>query len=134
MAAENILIVDDDKNMLEVLSLRLEAEGYKSAVSTGVNDALKKVGDELFDLALVDLKLAGKDGIELMQDLRRITPEMPVIILTAYGTIETAVEAMKQGAYSYLTKPFNRRELLLQIKNGLEKSSLSREVRRLRPW
>ncbi|MBU4101536.1 MAG: sigma-54 dependent transcriptional regulator [Proteobacteria bacterium] len=132
MAAENILIVDDDKNMLEVLSLRLEAEGYKVTAAAGAEDALKMAKDELLDLALVDLKLAGKDGIELMQDLRRITPEMPVIILTAYGTIETAVEAMKQGAYSYLTKPFNRRELLLQIKNGLEKSSLSREVRRLK--
>jgi len=132
MAAENILIVDDDKNMLEVLSLRLEAEGYKVTATAGAEDALKMAKDELLDLALVDLKLAGKDGIELMQDLRRITPEMPVIILTAYGTIETAVEAMKQGAYSYLTKPFNRRELLLQIKNGLEKSSLSREVRRLK--
>ena len=132
MAAENILIVDDDKNMLEVLRLRLEAEGYKITAAAGADDALKMAKDELFDLGLVDLKLVGKDGIELMQDLRRITPDMPVIILTAYGTIETAVEAMKQGAYSYLTKPFNRRELLLQIKNGLEKSSLSREVRRLK--
>lgn len=132
MATENILIVDDDRNMLEVLNLRLEAEGYKGTTTAGAEDALKMAKDELFDLALVDLKLAGKDGIELMQDLHRITPEMPVIILTAYGTIETAVEAMKRGAYSYLTKPFDRRELLLQIKNGLEKSSLSREVRRLK--
>jgi Response regulator containing CheY-like receiver, AAA-type ATPase, and DNA-binding domains len=130
---DNILIVDDDKNMLEVLKLRLEEEGYRSAVSTGVNDALKKVGDELFDLALVDLKLSGKEnGIDLMEKMYQAAPEMPVIILTAYGTIETAVEAMRQGAYSYLTKPFDRRELLLQIKNGLEKSRLSREVRRLK--
>ena len=130
---DNILIVDDDKNMLEVLKLRLEEEGYKSAVSTGVNDALKKVGDELFDLALVDLKLSGKEnGIELMEKMHQAAPEMPVIILTAYGTIETAVEAMRQGAYSYLTKPFDRLELLLQIKNGLEKSRLSREIRRLK--
>jgi two-component system response regulator GlrR len=130
---DNILIVDDDKNMLEVLKLRLEEEGYKSAVSTGVNDALKKVGDELFDLALVDLKLAGKEnGIDLMEKMHQAAPEMPVIILTAYGTIETAVEAMRQGAYSYLTKPFDRLELLLQIKNGLEKSRLSREIRRLK--
>ena len=130
---DNILIVDDDKNMLEVLKFRLEEEGYRIATTTGAHDALKRVENELFDLAVVDLKLSGKeDGIELMRDLRRIAPEMPVIILTAYGTIETAVEAMKQGAYSYLTKPFDRRELLLQIKNGLEKSSLSREVRRLK--
>jgi len=132
MVDENILIVDDDKNMLEVLSLRLEAEGYKVTTKTEAKDALRMAKDELFDLALVDLKLAKKDGIELMRDLHRITPEVPVIILTAYGTIETAVEAMKRGAYSYLTKPFDRRELLLQIKNGLEKSKLSREIRRLK--
>jgi len=132
MATENILIVDDDKNMLEVLSLRLETEGYKIAATAGAKDALRMAKDELFDLALVDLKLDGEDGIELMRDLRRISPEMPVIILTAYGTIETAVEAMKRGAYSYITKPFDRRELLHQIKNGLERSSLSREVRRLK--
>jgi len=132
MATENILIVDDDKNMLEVLGLRLEAEGYKVAATARAEDALKMAKDELFDLALVDLKLKEEDGIELMGHLHRISPEMPVIILTAYGTIETAVEAMKEGAYSYLTKPFDRRALLLQIKNGLEKSRLSREVRRLK--
>lgn len=133
MAAESILIVDDDKNMLEVLSLRLEAEGYTVTATAGAQDALKMVEDALFDLALVDLKLAGSDnGIDLMEKLHQVAPEMPVIILTAYGTIDTAVDAMKRGAYSYLTKPFNRRELLLQIKNGLEKSSLSREVRRLK--
>ncbi|MDY6971964.1 MAG: sigma-54 dependent transcriptional regulator [Thermodesulfobacteriota bacterium] len=130
---DNILIVDDDKNMLEVLKFRLEEEGYRIATTGGAHDAIEMVENELFDLAVVDLKLSRKeDGIELMRDLRLIAPEMPVIILTAYGTIETAVEAMKQGAYSYLTKPFDRRELLLQIKNGLEKSSLSREVRRLK--
>ncbi|MFO7600304.1 MAG: response regulator, partial [Candidatus Desulfacyla sp.] len=133
MAKENILIVDDDKNMLEVLSLRLEAEGYTVTATAGAQDALKRAENRLSDLALVDLKLAGtENGIDLMEKMHLVAPEMPVIILTAYGTIDTAVEAMKRGAYSYLTKPFNRRELLLQIKNGLEKSSLSREVRRLK--
>ncbi len=132
MAGEHILIVDDDKNMLEVLRFRLESEGYKVTSTNMAKDALTMAKDELFDLALVDLKIDRNDGIELMQQLHRLSPEMPVIILTAYGTIETAVDAMKHGAYSYLTKPFDRRELCLQIKNGLEKSSLSREIRRLR--
>jgi DNA-binding NtrC family response regulator len=124
MATENILIVDDDKNMRELLSLRLETEGYKATAIAGAEDELKMTEDELFDLALIDLKLTGKEnGIDLMERMHRVAPEMPVIILTAYGTIDTAVEAMKRGAYSYLTKPFNRRELLLQIKNGLEKRS-----------
>ncbi len=133
MAAENILIVDDDKNMREVLNLKLEAEGYQVSSTGKAEDAVAMVERGVFDLALVDLKLAGKQtGIDLMERMHQIAPEMAVIILTAYGTIDTAVEAMKRGAYSYLTKPFNRQELLLQIKNGLEKSSLFREVRRLK--
>jgi two-component system response regulator GlrR len=132
MADENILIVDDDNNMLEVLRLRIAAEGYKVVISTNANDAISAAKNNMFDLALVDLRIAEENGIELMKNIGRISPEVPVIILTAYGTIETAVEAMKQGAYSYLAKPFDHRELILQIKNGLEKSSLSREVRRLK--
>lgn len=132
MRNENILIVDDDKNMLEVLRLRMESEGFEVSTSTSAEDALKMAKDRLFDLAIADLKLTGKGGIELMQGLHMLSPEIPVIILTAYGTIENAVEAMKLGAYSYLTKPFDNRELLLQIKNGLERSRLSREIRRLK--
>ena len=133
MTGEHILIVDDDKNMLEVLSIRLDAEGYQVTAATEAQEAFKLAKHEVFDLALIDLKLAGRtNGIDLMEKMHHVTPEMPVIILTAYGTIDTAVEAMKRGAYNYLTKPFNRRELLLQIKNGLEKSSLSREIRRLK--
>jgi two-component system, NtrC family, response regulator GlrR len=130
---ENLLIVDDDKNMLEVLRLRLEAEGYNVKAAAKGEDALKITKDELPDLALIDLMLSeNESGIELMERMHQIAPEVPVIILTAYGTIDTAVEAMKRGAYSYLTKPFDRRELILQIKNGLEKSTLSREIRRLK--
>lgn len=133
MVAENILIVDDDKNILVVLGLRLEAEGYKVLSAGNTDDALRMAKDEMFDLALIDLKLSeDENGIDLMEKMHLAAPEIPVIILTAYGTIDTAVEAMKRGAYSYLTKPFDRRELILQIKNGLEKSSLSREVRRLK--
>lgn len=129
---EKILIVDDDKNMLEVLRLRVEGESYKVTITSNDQDALSVARNEIFDLAIIDLKLAGSSGIDLMRSLHEASPEVPVIILTAHGTIKTAVEAMKHGAYSYLTKPFDSRELLLQIKNGLEKSSLSREIRRLK--
>ncbi|MDL1967695.1 MAG: sigma-54 dependent transcriptional regulator [Deltaproteobacteria bacterium] len=132
MADENILIVDDDNHMLDVLELSIAAEGYKIVTSTNVNDAISAAKNNMFDLALVDLRIAEESGIELMNNISRISPEVPVIILTAHGTIKTAVEAMKQGAYGYLVKPFDHRELILQIKNGLEKSSLSREVRRLK--
>jgi two-component system response regulator GlrR len=127
-----ILVVDDDKNILKVIKMRLEAEGFHVDAVEHVEKAVKMATQQVFDLALVDLKLVGKNGIEVMEDLHQINPEMPIIILTAYGTIKSAVEAMRKGAYSYLTKPFDYHELLLQINNSLEKSKLSKEVKRLR--
>ncbi|MGB5156865.1 sigma-54-dependent transcriptional regulator [Desulfobacterium sp. N47] len=129
---DKILIVDDDLNILRVLQMRLEAEGYATTSISDVQKAIEVTREEEFDLALVDLKLARKDGIELMGILHDIRPEMPVIILTAFGTIESTVNAMQKGAYSYITKPFDHRQLLLQIKNGIERTSLSKEVKRLK--
>jgi len=129
---EKILIVDDDVSVLKVLQMRLESEQYSVAAASGTREAKKRLEEETFDIALFDLRLAEGSGIDLMKSLRDIDPDLPVIILTAYGTIESAVEAMKEGAYSYLTKPFDYRELLVQIRNGIEKSRLSREVKRLR--
>jgi two-component system response regulator GlrR len=127
-----ILVVDDDRSILKVIKMRVEAEKYRVSTAIDALEALNEAKNDTFDLALVDLKLNGCDGIELMDDLHKINPEMPVIILTAHGTIKSAVEAMKKGAYSYITKPFEYHELLLQIKNCLEKSKLSREVKRLK--
>jgi two-component system response regulator GlrR len=127
-----ILVVDDDQNILNVINLRLEANNYSVATTLRAEAAVKIAKNKTFDLALVDFMLTGKNGIELMGELHQIDPEMPIIILTAYGTITDAVQAMKKGAYSYLTKPFDDQELLLQIKNGLEKRKLSNEVKRLR--
>lgn len=129
---DKILVLDDDQNLLNVIKMRLEACGYQVATAIQAETALEIAKEEGIDLALVDLKLAGKNGIEVMQELHQIDPEMPIIILTAYGTIKTAVEAMKRGAYSYLSKPYDYHDLLLQIKNGLERSRLSKEVLRLR--
>ena len=129
---DKILVLDDEKNLLKVIKMRLEANDYQVATALQAETAVEIAKKEEIDLALVDLKLAGKNGIEVMEELHQINPEMPIIILTAYGTIKSAVEAMKKGAYSYLTKPFDYRDLLLQIKNGLEKSRLSKEVLRLR--
>ncbi len=128
-----ILVVDDDQNILNVINLRLEANNYRVDTTLQAEAAVTIARSKVFDLALVDFKLASKkNGIELMGELHQIDPEMPIIILTAYGTITDAVQAMKKGAYSYLTKPFDDQELLLQIKNGLEKRKLSNEVKRLR--
>jgi two-component system response regulator GlrR len=129
---EKILIIDDDPSILKVIRMRLEAAGYLAIIAAEAQSALDLAKQEVLDLALVDLKLNGKDGIELMEELHQINPQMPVIILTAYGTIQSAVAAMKKGAFSYLTKPFNHQELLLQINNCLQRSRLTREVKNLK--
>lgn len=129
---EKILVVDDDPSILKVIKLRLEAEGYEVTTSLQAETALDLAKNEIFDFALVDLRLNGQSGIDLMEHLHRIHPDMPVIILTAYGTIKSAVTAMKRGAYSYLTKPFEYDELLLQTKNCLERRRLTQEVKNLK--
>jgi len=129
--SEKILIVDDDENLLEVLRMRLESAGYNVFTALREGDALDLIQKNDLSLSIIDLQLTERDGISLMEDIHRINPEIPVIILTAYGTIESAVDAMKRGAYSYLTKPFDPRELLMQIEKALEKRRLTSEVRRL---
>ena len=127
-----ILVVDDDRNILQVIKMRLASGGYQ-VVTTGIaEEALNLAAQEPFDLLVLDLKIDGQDGISLMEKIHQINPDVPVIILTAYGTIKSAVNAMKKGAYGYLTKPFEGHELLLQINNCLEKRRLSTEVKRLR--
>jgi len=127
-----ILVVDDDKNLLELVKMRLESSEYEVTTAPLEEDALEAVKSQVFDLAIVDLQLVHRDGISLMEELHLILPDMPIIILTAYGTIESAVEAMKKGAYSYLTKPFEPRDLLFQIERALENRRLSSEIQRLK--
>lgn len=128
----NILVVDDDKNIIKVIKMRLEAEGYEVSTAMDAETALKLAAETSADMALVDLKLGKSDGIELMESIHRVHPTLPIIILTAHGTIDSAVEAMKKGAFSYITKPFDYPDLLQDIKNCLEKTMLSKEVERLR--
>lgn len=132
MPPGKILVVDDDQNLLELLKMRLESTGYDVTPAFIEEDALKAVKGQVFDLSIVDLQLAHSDGISLMEQLHLILPGMPIIILTAYGTIESAVDAMKRGAYSYLTKPFDPQDLLLQIDRALETRRLTSEVQRLK--
>ncbi|MBW2143459.1 MAG: sigma-54-dependent Fis family transcriptional regulator [Deltaproteobacteria bacterium] len=129
---EKILVVDDDQNVLKVIKMRLEAREYQVATATEAKQSVEMAKKDVFDLALVDLKLGDGDGIRLMEGLQQINPEMPIIIFTAYGTIENAVEAMRKGAYGYLTKPFDYNDLLVEIKDCIDKSRLSKEVKSLR--
>ena len=132
MNKAKILIVDDDKNLLELMKMRLESARYEVSTALVEEDAIDKVGKQVFDIAIVDMQLIHMDGITLMEQLHLINPDMPVIILTAYGTIESAVRSMRKGAYSYLTKPFDAHELLLQIEKALEKRKLTSEINRLK--
>ncbi|MBI1864738.1 MAG: sigma-54-dependent Fis family transcriptional regulator [Nitrospirae bacterium] len=132
MPDEKILIVDDNENILEVIRMRLESVGYEVSTAANACDALGLVKGGPFDLVITDLKMTERNGIQLMEDVQLVNPEIPVIILTAHGSIENAVEAMKKGAYSYLTKPFNDNDLALHVKKALEKQSLTREIKRLR--
>ncbi len=126
-----LLIVDDDLNLLELLKMRMESEGHEVTATYREEDAMEAAKHQIFDLSIIDLQLAHGNGISLMQDLHLIQPDMPVIILTAYGSIESAVEAMRKGAFNYLTKPFEPDDLLLQVQRGLENRRLATEVKRL---
>jgi two-component system, NtrC family, response regulator GlrR len=132
MAQAKILLVDDDKNLIELVRMRLEASNYEVTPALREEEALDAVRTQMFDLSLVDLQLINQDGISLMEQLHLIIPEMPVIILTAYGSIESAVEAMKKGAHSYITKPFDPQDLLIQIERAIQNQRLSCEVQRLK--
>lgn len=132
MSSGKILVVDDNSNLLELIKMRLESANYEVTASLCEKDAVEAVSKEAFDLSIIDLKLVHKDGISLMEELHSVNPDMPVIILTAHGSIESAVEAMKRGAFNYLTKPFDPRELLLQIERALENRELTSEIKRLK--
>jgi two-component system response regulator GlrR len=132
MPSLKILAVDDDRNLLELIRIRLESADYEVTTALDEEKAKEASRDAAFDLAIIDLQLVRQDGISLMEELHHANPEMPVIILTAHGSIGSAVEAMRRGAYTYLTKPFDARELLLQIQRALENRRLSSEVNRLK--
>lgn len=134
MASGKILIVDDDRSLVEVLKVRVESAGYEVTTALKEDEALTAAKGQMFDLAILDLQLEGTDGITLMQKIHLVIPELPVIILTAHGSIESAVEAMKQGAYSYVTKPFNAQDLLLQVEKALENRVLKNEIQRLKSF
>ncbi|MGE5300328.1 MAG: sigma-54-dependent transcriptional regulator [Acidobacteriota bacterium] len=131
MSSGNILVVDDDSNLLELIKMRLESADYEVATSLNTNDAVGAVKRKAFDLSIIDLKLIHKNGISLMEEMHLINPYLPVIILTAHGSIETAVEAVKKGAFNYLTKPFNPQELLLQIKMAIEHRRSISKIKKL---
>ena len=125
----SLLIIDDEKDMLDGLKriLPYELDNTRIKVSSNPLQALKLVSRSSFDLILMDVRMPEMDGIELLEQVKKIHPGTTIIMMTAYGSIETAVQAIKMGAYDFITKPFDIPDLVRSIKKGLERSSLIRE-------
>ena len=132
MQNPNILVVDDERNILRVVATTLKTEQYDVATAQSAEEAAEKFSQGGFDLVITDLKLPGMSGLDLLEQVRAERPDVPVLMITAFGTIETAVDAMKRGAFNYLTKPVNPDELLTVVREALEKYALKRENRSLR--
>jgi two-component system NtrC family response regulator len=128
---ETILVVDDEKNYLVVLEALLAPEGYEIITVDNGRDALRLVRESDLDLAITDIKMPGMSGMELLEECKKVKPELPVIMMTAFGTIETAVEAMKSQAYDYITKPFQNEQLKLTVRKALENYRLVKQNRLL---
>ena len=127
-----ILIVEDEKSMRELLRMLLEGEGYDVISASDGLDGSSYIERDIFDLVITDIKMPGLDGFELLKKIKEISPETLVIMVTAFGTTESAIEAMKRGAYDYINKPFNIDELRIIVRKALEKKRLSEEISLLR--
>ena len=130
--APNVLVVDDEPNILKTIGICFNSIGYKTRLFSKPQDVLEILRREQFDLAFVDLKMAPLDGLELMEEIKKYSPETTVIIITAHGSIDSAIEAVKKGAYHYLQKPFDFKELQLFAQRAWEHHQLKQEVKDLR--
>ncbi|HZC77382.1 MAG TPA: response regulator, partial [Ktedonobacterales bacterium] len=122
------MIVDDQRNMRTTTALVLRQQGYQVAEAESGEAALSRLLAEPFDVVLTDLKMAPPDGIAVLRGALEISPSTQVIVMTGYGTVESAVEAMQLGAHDYLSKPFKESELLVRVQRALEKRRLLVEV------
>ncbi|MDP3030164.1 MAG: sigma-54 dependent transcriptional regulator [Deltaproteobacteria bacterium] len=129
---ESILIVDDEKNYLIVLKELLSEENYEVITAENALQALEIFKESDLDLVLTDMRMPKIDGIELLENIRSINSEIPVIIMTAYATVEKAVKAMKKGAFDYVTKPFQNEELKITVRKAIDLYKLKRENLNLR--
>ncbi len=127
-----ILVVEDENSMREVLRILLEGENYEVITASDGLEGLSHIENDIFDLVITDIKMPGADGFEVLKKVKNLSSETIVIMITAFGTTEAAIEAMKLGAYDYINKPFKIDEIKLIVKKALEKKRLSEEVSLLR--
>jgi DNA-binding NtrC family response regulator len=128
----SILIVDDEQDMLDLLKRSLEPDlSCRVATAASGEQALKRLSEDFFDLVLADIKMPGMDGLELLEVIKRKNPDQTVVMMTAFGEIDTAVGAIRSGAYDFITKPFEHDALVLRLEKALERSVLIQENQRL---
>ena len=128
----NILIIDDEKAIRKTLSEILSYEGYKIEEAGDGEEGLKRFQEKAYDVVLCDIKMPKLDGIEFLDKAREANPDVPVIMISGHGTIETAVEAVKKGAYDYISKPPDLNRLLITIRNAMDKNNLVTETKSLK--
>lgn len=129
---ENILIVDDEKNYTMIIGEILQEEGYTSITASSGMEALDILNNETIDLILTDVKMPGMSGIQLLEKIKELNPDIPVIIMTAYGSVEKAVDAMHRGAYTFILKPFENQALIAYITKALSVYKIVQENSRLK--
>jgi DNA-binding NtrC family response regulator len=127
-----VLVVDDEPAMREMMVSLLEESGFEAQPAGSADEALAATREADFDAVISDIRMPGKDGLALLAELRKLRPETPVILMTAFGTIDSAVEAMRHGAFDYVTKPFKRGAVLASLERAFERRALEQENRRLR--
>src|ERR1051325_4849996 len=127
-----VLIIDDEEEIRESIEMLLTSEGMTVDTASTGEEGLKKVEENLYDIVLLDLMLPGKSGMEVQKDIKRIDPTLPVVIITAIGALETAVTAIKEGSYDYITKPWNNEKLLVVAGNAIKQRQLMSENLQLR--
>ncbi len=131
-AKGSILVIDDEQEIRESLEHLLKLEGYRADSAATGDEGLKRIDDGVFDLVLLDINLPDRNGLDLLQHIKRDSPAMGVIMITAYASTQMAFQASKQGADSYITKPWDNEKLLLEVRNTLDKSRLQLENYHLR--
>mgnify|MGYP000064522731 FL=1 len=125
--SHSLLIVDDERRMADVLKLVLERAGYRVRTCSRGEDALRLLADRPADLVLTDLKMPGMTGVQLLERIKADTPDVPVVLMTAFATVETAIDALRLGAFDYVRKPFDNNDLKAVIARALEHARLTRE-------
>ena len=126
-----ILIIDDDAELRKTVSDVLNAAGYSTDMAVSGNEALEKIVSEKYDIALLDMMMPGRDGMDVLMDMKKLRPSIRVIVITAFATIENAVASIKKGAYDYISKPFKIMDLINTVKRTVEETKFENNAKKL---